>query len=75
MADAIYALARELRLLSFGGASITENGKGAIEDLSFSVNDSGRAIAASISSVAESMGDIAAAIRDLTETIDQSRKP
>jgi len=76
IADAILALATEVRILSFGkDTSITPHSKGAIEDLSCSVADSGRSISGAIADVAQSLTEVAEAIKTLAEAVDQSRKP
>ena len=49
IANAIHHLANEMRLLTFGGASIDPTGQGAIEGLTLTVHDTGRDIASALS--------------------------
>lgn len=68
MADAIHALAREVRFLGTGGVRKNDGSElGAIEGLASLIYDSNKKIADSIS-------DVADAIRELAQTIEDARK-
>lgn len=74
VADAIYALAKEVRFLGFGGACRTETGMGAIEGLTIHLSDSNKEIAGAIHEVANSISEVADAIRSLSEAISEREK-
>lgn len=74
VADAIYALAKEVRFLGFGGASRTETGMGALEGLTIHLSDSNKEISSAIQEVASSISEVADAIRSLSESISEREK-
>lgn len=74
VADAIYALAKEVRFLGFGGASRKKTGIGAVESLANHLFDSNKEIAAAIHDVASSISEVAAAIQSLSESIAERGK-
>lgn len=73
IAAAINNLSNEIRILTFGNASLTKSSPGAIEGLNMAVSDSGKDIASSISEVATSLADIAEAINNLAESLDRPK--
>lgn len=73
IAEAINNLASEMRILTFGNASLTKSSPGAIEGLTMAVSDSGSGIASAIGDVATSLSDIADAINKLAEAVVESR--
>lgn len=62
IANAIHHLANEIRLLTFGGASIDPTGQGAIEGLTLTVHDTGRDIASALSDIASAINRLADAV-------------
>ena len=64
IADAINNLASEMRLLTFGGASITKTGQGAIEGLTMTVQSTGGEIASALSEIASAINRLADAVAE-----------
>jgi hypothetical protein len=66
VADAILALATEIRFLGMGGAARSEHGIGALEGHTIRTADAQKEIAGAIHEVAEALHDVADAIRTLS---------
>lgn len=69
VADAIHALAQEMRILTFGGASLSKGSHGAIEGMTMTVGDTGKEIASSIGDVAAALSEVAEAINKLADSV------
>jgi hypothetical protein len=72
--EAIYSLAREMRLLSFGNADVHELNHGAIERLDLTATESSDKIVTAINGVSDSLSEIAEAINRLSETLENRDK-
>ena len=69
IANAINSISREIRLLTFGGASITENSHGVLEAMALTMSGNGKEVAAAIRDVAQSISEVADSIKLLSESI------
>lgn len=73
VAEAIFALANEIKYLGFGRAD-NSAGLGAIEGLTMHLSESHKEIASSIQEVASSLDNVAEAIRSLAEAVSEKEK-
>lgn len=67
IAEAIYDLSKSIRLLGNGNIERGDNALGAVEGLVIQVKESNQL-------VAQALGDIAEAIRDLAQSVADTRK-
>lgn len=66
IADAILALATEIRFLGMGGAARSEHGVGALEGHTLRTTDAQKEVAGAIHEVADALHEVADAIRTLS---------